>query len=113
VAVKSAFRLVTLEESGFGRKKTVKMIVDRRGYNGTILDISLGGCAIRTGAGIKAGSRLKIEFQHASSPLVAVLGQALRLNRSAMDTIMHIKFLKVPGRTMNVINAIVYEYLED
>ncbi|MDR1948009.1 MAG: flagellar brake protein [Spirochaetaceae bacterium] len=109
-----AFRPVKLEEAGSGRKKTVRMIADPRGYNGTILDISLGGCAIRTNAGINAGTRLKIEFRYAASPLVAVLGQVLRLNRSSsMNTIMHIKFIKVPGRAMNVINAIVFEYLED
>ncbi|MDR2404517.1 MAG: PilZ domain-containing protein [Spirochaetaceae bacterium] len=114
VGINCSFRLVNLEESGSGRKKTVKMIVDRSRYNGTVLDISLGGCAIRTSAGIKAGTRLKIEFQYASSPLVAVLGQILRLNRSGtMNTIMHIKFLRVPGRAMNVINAIVFDYFED
>jgi c-di-GMP-binding flagellar brake protein YcgR len=112
--INCSFRLVNLEESGSGRKRTVKMIVDRSIYKGTILDVSLGGCAIRTSAGIKVGTRLKIEFQYASSPPIAVLGQILRLNRSgAMNTIMHIKFLRVPARAMNIINAIVFEYLED
>ncbi|MDR2101584.1 MAG: PilZ domain-containing protein [Treponema sp.] len=113
VDIKCSFYVVNLEESGSGRKKTVRMIVDKSKYNGTITDISLGGCAIRTGAAIKAGTRLKIEFQYASSPQTAVLGQILRLNRSGISTIMHVKFIRVPGRAMNLINAVVFEYFEE
>jgi hypothetical protein len=108
------FSLVLVEETGTGRKKTRKMTVDSRRFNGTILDVSMGGCSIRTNSSIPPGSRLKIEFDYLDKMIIAALGQVLRINRSgAVSTIMHIKFIKVPRKTMNAINALVYEYDED
>jgi c-di-GMP-binding flagellar brake protein YcgR len=108
-----SFYLVFIEESGRGRKKKQKMILDKRKMLGTILDISVGGCAIKTSSAIMIGSRLKIEFTYADDQKLAVLGQVLRTNRSGMSgTIMHIKFLKVPRRAWNTINAVVFEYDE-
>jgi hypothetical protein len=108
------FSLVLVEEIGTGRKKTRKMTVDSRRFTGTILDVSMGGCSIRTNASIPLGTRLKIEFDYLDKMIIAALGQILRINRSgAVNTIMHIKFIKVPRKTMNAINALVYEYDED
>jgi hypothetical protein len=107
------FYLVIIEESGRGRKKKQKMIRDKHKFSGTILDISIGGCAIKTYNTIVVGSRLKIEFDYANEDKLMVLGQVLRTNRSgATGTIMHIKFLKVPRRAWNTINAAVFEYVE-
>ncbi|MFP3089198.1 PilZ domain-containing protein [Treponema sp. TIM-1] len=106
------FYLVFIEESGRGRKKKQKLILDKRKFSGAILDISIGGCAIKTSTFIAVGSRLKIEIAYSSEQRLAVLGQVLRINRSgAMGSIiMHIKFLKVPRRAWNTINAMVFEY---
>jgi hypothetical protein len=60
---------------------------------------------------VGAGSRLKIEFD--SGGTLAVLGQVLRLNRSGRNTVMHTKFIKVPRKAMNAINAAVFDYHED
>jgi hypothetical protein len=88
------------------------MVVDSRRMTGSVTDISIGGCAIKTQISVPAGSRLKIEFDYTrgASP-VAVLGQVLRINRSGIaNTVIHIKFLKVPRKAMNVINTLVFEY---
>ncbi|MDR2741807.1 MAG: PilZ domain-containing protein [Treponema sp.] len=106
-------RPVKIEETGRGRKKKVRMTVDRRRFTGTIQDISIGGCAIKTNAGIAAGSRVKIEFDYGDSAGVAVLGQVLRFNRNGFNTVMHTKFLKVPRKAMNAINVVVFKYYED
>jgi hypothetical protein len=37
----------------------------------------------------------------------------LRTNRTGVNTVMHIKFLKVPRKGLNSINAIVYEYNDE
>jgi hypothetical protein len=105
-----AFHLVFVEEVKAGRKKERKMTVDSRRFTGTVIDISVGGCAIRTGSTISAGSRLKIEIDYGNASIYTVLGQALRLNRSGINTVMHVKFTKIPRRAMNAINATVFEY---
>jgi c-di-GMP-binding flagellar brake protein YcgR len=96
-------------------KKPPRMTVDARRYSGSVVDISVGGCAIKASASIPVGSRLKIEFDYSRSPVpVAVLGQVLRINRGGItSTIMHIKFLKVPQKALNAINTIVFEYSDD
>jgi hypothetical protein len=110
VGISCYIRPVKIEEIGKGRKKKVKMTMDRRRFTGTIQDISMGGCAIKTSAAITPGSRVKIEFDYGGSGGVGVLGQVLRLNRSGISTIMHTKFLKVPRRAMNVVNTAVFDY---
>jgi hypothetical protein len=113
VGISCYVRPVKIEETGRGRKKRVKMTVDRRRFTGTIQDISVGGCAVKTNAGIAAGSRVKIEFDYGGSTGVAVLGQVLLFNRNGFNTVMHTKFLKVPRKAMNAINVAVFNYNED
>jgi len=104
------FFMIRLEE--VKGKKPPKMIVDSRRMTGSVADISIGGCAIKTPISIPAGSRLKIEFDHGHNGVpFAVLGQVLRINRSGIsNTIIHVKFLKIPRKALNVINSLVFEY---
>jgi hypothetical protein len=108
------YYFVRVEETK-NKKNSPRMVVDPKRYTGNVVDISVGGCAIKTNVSIPVGSRLKIEFEYYRSVLpVAVLGQVLRINRGGIaSTIMHIKFLKVPRKAMNAINTIVFEYGED
>jgi hypothetical protein len=103
------FNLVRLEPGE--RKGEQKMVVDKRKAAGRILDISAGGCSIQTASSISAGARLKIGFVADKQPVVA-LGEVLRTNRNRTGTVMHIKFLKVPRKSLNMINALVFEYLD-
>jgi c-di-GMP-binding flagellar brake protein YcgR len=105
------FYFVYLEEGS--RKKEKKLVVDKRRLTGNIMDISIGGCSIKTNAPVTSGTRLKIEFISEEDSTVAALGQVLRTNRSGASTIIHIKFLRVPRRSMNAINAYVYEYVNE
>jgi hypothetical protein len=96
-----------------GRRREKKLVVDKRRLTGNIMDISIGGCSIKTNILVQTGSRLKIEFIHSDNFNVAVLGQVIRTNRNGISTVMHIKFLKVPRRSLNAINALVYEYADE
>jgi len=100
--------LVYIEGSG----KKQRLIVDKRRINGTITDISVGGCSLKTSAPVQAGARFKIEFAHGGNN-IAALGQVLRINRAGISTIIHIKFLRVTQKSMNLINAFVYNYTDD
>jgi len=97
--------LVYVEGSG----KKQRLIVDKRRLQGNIADISVGGCSMKIMAPVQVGARFKIEFMHGDSN-VAALGQVLRSNRTGMNTVIHVKFLKIPQKSMNTINAFVYEY---
>jgi len=113
MALDCGYYMVHLEETK--KKKPPKLTIDRRRILGTITDLSIGGCAIKTQNSVSAGSRLKIEFDSltAAAP-TAVLGQVLRINRTGLSySIMHIRFLKVPQKAMNTINALVFGFKDD
>ena len=95
---------------GSGRRQ--RLVVDKRRLTGSIADISVGGCSIKAKAPIQVGAKLKIEFTEGDHS-VAALGQVLRTNRAGLITIAHLKFLKVSRKSMNLINAFVYEYISE
>jgi len=92
--------------------QTKKMTVDKRRYTGNIQDISIGGCSMKVNIQVMPGQRLKLEFIDNDDSIVAALGEVLRTSRSGTSTIIHIKFLKVPRKSLNSINAMVYDYDE-
>ncbi|MCL2214186.1 MAG: PilZ domain-containing protein [Treponema sp.] len=97
--------LVYVEGSG----KKQRLMVDKRRLQGNIADISVGGCSIKTIAPVQVGARFKIEFSQSEENLAA-LGQVLRSNRIGASTVIHVRFLRVSQKSMNIINAFVYEY---
>jgi len=107
-AVTCSMFLVIVEGSG----KKQRLIADKRKLQGTIADISVGGCSIKTMTPIQVGARFKVEFLLCDINLAA-LGQVLRTNRTGVNTIIHMKFLKLTQKSMNVINSFVYEYSQD
>ncbi|MDR0719995.1 MAG: flagellar brake protein [Treponema sp.] len=108
------FYFVFIDTVKEGRKKTPKLFVDSRRYTGTILDISIGGCSVKTSAPVQVGSRLKLEIDYSDDSNITVLAQVLRSNRSgSAGTVIHLKFLKVPRRAFNNINAVVFGFDED
>jgi hypothetical protein len=107
------FYFVKIEETGAGKKKTTKLVVDNKKYTGMIKDISIGGCSLKSSAPIQAGSRLKIDIDYDDNYVINALGQAIRTNRSAAGTIIHIKFLKVPRKAFNSISTLVFGYNDD
>jgi hypothetical protein len=94
---------------GSGKKQ--RLVVDKRRMNGSINDISVGGCSMKTNAPVNVGARLKIEFSQEDND-IAALGQVLRTNRTGINTIIHIKFIRITQKSMNLINAFVYEYID-
>jgi c-di-GMP-binding flagellar brake protein YcgR len=95
---------------GSGKKQ--RMVVDKRRLSGNITDISVGGCSIKTTAPVKVGAKFRIEFTHGENDLAA-LGHVIRINRVGLSMIIYIKFLRVTQKSMNLINAFVYEYTDD
>ena len=88
------------------------MKVDKRRISGNIADISVGGCSIKTTAAVQGGVRIKLEFPQGEHN-VAALGQVLRTNRVGINNVIHIKFLRVTQKSMNKINAFVYDYSQE
>jgi hypothetical protein len=108
--ITTAFYFVMMEDEK--SKKNAQMSIDKRRFSGNILDISIGGCSIKTSVPVNNNQKLKIEFTREDDSIVAALGEVLRTHRAGTDTIMNIKFVKVPRKSLNSINAMVYEYTD-
>lgn len=109
VNIPVVFYLVLVTESRKGVRKTKKLLLDKNKLSGNILDLSMGGCCINTHTGVKAGSRIKIEFKIGKTSSVA-LAQILRINKGRSENVLHTRFIKVPVKTLNAINALAFNY---
>jgi hypothetical protein len=113
VIIPCEFWVVTITKTGSGARAQTTMTVGNRKFVGEILDISPGGCSIRTRGLLKPGLRLKISLED-DKKNATVLGQVLRINRgSSITSFVHIKFIKASLKALNVISAVVYRYNED
>jgi hypothetical protein len=104
-----AFYLVLVTEVRQGLKKIKKSSLDKNKLSGTILDLSAGGCSISTRDSVKAGARIKTEFKIGKASFAA-LAIILRINKDASGNVLHARFLKLPVKAANAINALVYNY---
>ncbi|MDR2468151.1 MAG: PilZ domain-containing protein [Spirochaetaceae bacterium] len=102
--------LVKLEAVKEKNKLVKKLKVAGEGISGTLIDISSGGCAIKSSTNIKAGLQIRIEFAIGNTK-IAALGQILRINNDARGIVFHIQFIKIQPRTRCTINAYVFGYL--
>jgi hypothetical protein len=106
--ITTAFYFVTVDTGN----KNAPTSIDKRRFSGNILDISIGGCSIKSAVPVNNNQKLKIEFTREDDSIVAALGEVLRTHKAGTDTIMNIKFVKVPRKSLNSINAMVYEYTD-
>jgi hypothetical protein len=104
-----AFYLVIEKEEQAGTKKIKRLSLDSVKHTGNMLDISAGGCALNTRGSYKTGTRLKLEFKIGKTSGVALV-QILRINQNRGGNVLYARFLKVPVKSLNVINAFVYDY---
>jgi hypothetical protein len=108
------FSLVQVVQRSQGRKIVKETIVDDRRSMGTIVDISAGGCALKSAAAMRTGEFVKVEFEDAQGRSLAAFGRIVRTNKTgSVGGVMHIQFLKTTKKTLNSINAIVYGYEQE
>lgn len=99
--------VVTVEH----RKQVKQAVVEQRRVMGTIVEISAGGCSVKTSNPLAQGDYLKIEFDMDGGSTAAVLGKVVKLNRpGGIGGIMHIQFSRSSRKTLNQIRSYVYGY---
>lgn len=105
---------VNIVESGRGRKKTKEAVVDSQVRSlGTILEISAGGCSIKTTAPLQKGDLIKVQFEPVKRRPVVAFGKVRQISRrKPAGYVMHVMFTKVSRQNLNVINEYIYEFAE-
>jgi hypothetical protein len=101
--------VVKPESNKFNAPK--KLVIENKDmYQGIVMNVSQGGCAITTMNTFKTGSFIKIGFNIGREPVTA-LGQILRFNKDNSDWVYHIKFLKLSKNSILALNVFVFDYL--
>lgn len=104
------FGLVTIVATGQGRKKKKRAVVaGKRNILGTLLDISAGGCSIKTNFPLKRGELIRLQFEIERGKQITAFGKVVSTHREQYrGTVMHIQFTRVTRKNINEINAIIY-----
>jgi hypothetical protein len=108
------FSLARQEKRLIGARTETKTVFDDKKNFGTMMDVSIGGCAIKAALPLHAGDYLRIDFEDGHDRSVAALGRVVRTNRTGnVGGVMHIQFAKAPRRTLNAVWAMVLGYDQD
>ena len=95
---------------GTGRDARKQAVPQTKGALGTMLDISAGGCAVKTTFPLPSGSLVKLEFEPERRRKVTVYGKVKHVRKAApMGGVMHIQFTRISKTNLNSINSFVYE----
>ena len=106
------FYPIRIISTGLGKNSARKAIVDgHRGTLGTILDISAGGCSLRSSYPLNRGELLKLEFETQQRQKVTVFGKVVGMNKmSPPGGVMHVMFTRISRANMNRINSYIYNF---
>ena len=106
------FYKVQIMSVGVGKEVRKKAYVDqKKSALGTILDISAGGCSIRTNFPLGKGELVKVEFETERRIQVNVFGKVKSVRRiKPVGGVMHIMFTRVSKQSLNRINTFIYDY---
>lgn len=97
---------------GLGKKAKKRAIVESdRGALGTLIDISAGGCAIKSTKPVPKSGLIKLQFETGEGHSIWCFGKVINVRKgSPMGGTMHVVFTKVTHKNLNSINSFVYDY---
>ncbi len=104
------FYAVQIMTVGTGRNAKRQAVPQTKGALGTMLDVSAGGCAVKTTFPLPKNSLIKLEFETDKRRQVTVYGKVKSVRKAEpMGGFMHIMFTRISGKNLNRINSYVYE----
>ena len=107
------FHSVKVATEVTGKKESIQYIPSEKTYEGTLEDISTGGCRLVSTLPIKADQYIYIEGPFNAKQTDVAVGTIVRTTkRSDGIFILHIRFLKIDTKVVNRINAMVSKYDE-
>lgn len=77
---------------------------------GTIVDISAGGCSIRSRQPLERGALAKIELEITRRDTLTAFGKVRRVRAERAGGVMHVMFTRVSSDNLNKIYSFVYDY---
>ncbi|WP_211227921.1 flagellar brake protein [Spirochaeta cellobiosiphila] len=102
---------ISILTSGKGKRQTKKAIVhENQAFMGTMLDISAGGCSVRTTTPKNEGTLIRVNFETERGNPLVIYGKVVRTRSDTYrGAVMHIKMTTISQKNLNKIRAFVYE----
>ena len=100
--------VVTLKE---GKATVKKAVIDdnSKGRLGNVIEISAGGCSIKSQSFLNKGELLRIDLDIERRQTISMLGKIVNLRKLAPGlATMHIQFTRMSKKNMNSINSYIY-----
>jgi len=106
------FYAVKIMPTGMEANAPKRAVIDsKRGTLGTILDLSSGGCSIKTNYPLLKGELIKVEFDTDKKNTITAFGKVRHVRKTApMGGIMHIQFTRLSQTSLRRINSYVYDF---
>ena len=103
------FFKINIMTIGKGKNKQKKAVLaDSKGRLGNILEISAGGCSIKSGNSLQRGELVKINLDLEHNKM-GILGKIVNIRKEGLGTtIMHVQFTTISRTNMNSIHTYVY-----
>jgi hypothetical protein len=107
------FGLVSVVTTGRGKKQKKQAVVaGRKNILGNLIDISSGGCSLKTNFPLKKGELIRLQFELERGKPVIAFGKVVATHKERYSgTVMHIQFTRVTRKNINEINAIIYNHV--
>lgn len=104
------FYRINIATVGKGKQAVKKAVInDANGRLGTVIEISAGGCSIRTSNPLSRGDLVKIDIDIERKKTMSPLGKIVNTRREGPgNMVMHIQFTKMSKNSLNSINSYVY-----
>ncbi|MFO7849060.1 MAG: PilZ domain-containing protein [Spirochaetia bacterium] len=106
------FYPIKVVTSGSGKNAKKQAIVEnKKGTLGTVLEVSAGGCSIRSSYPLAKGELIKNVFETERGMQVTAFGKIRSMTRThPVGGIMHVMFTRVSRQNINKINQYVYSF---
>ncbi len=92
-------------------KQARRLVVDSLEIRGTIVDISAGGCAVKSATNFAPGALLKITFE-AADGIQTALASVVRVTALSSGCVLHVRFARISKKAVNAVLSWVYGYAE-
>lgn len=91
-------------------RKRQAVVDSNKRFSGTIIDISAGGCGIKSLNALKAGTLIKINFKTDTGENVTAYGKIRSISfKRGTGNVMHVMFTSVSKHHLNEIRELIYD----
>lgn len=113
IEIQSPCTFYSVKKTAGGDKDNPHYEVSEKEHEGTLEDVSMGGCRVITTLPIKSGQLLSIKGEMNKKDTDTAIGEIVRTTKRVDNNfILHVRFIKIETAVKNKIQAVACGYEE-